>query len=250
MSEAEEGGGAGRRRPAGGFWRKVGRSAAAQGAAAASAAGFIRLIGRTSRVVHEPAGLYAGYDLETPLIITMWHGQHFLLPVVKRRDHDVRVLISRHRDGELNARVAQKLGVGVIRGSAAREPSRTLEKGGISGFLEMLNTLAGGESVSMTADLSNGIARRAGMGVVKLAQASGAPIAPVAVASSRRFDVKSWDRATINLPFSRIACVIGDFVMVPRDADGPALEKFRVDVESSLNRATERAYAIVDRSKR
>ncbi len=249
MSDVEDGELPSQRRTRG-LWRRVGRSAAAQAAAAATAAGFIRLVRRTSRVVHDPDGLYAGFDLKTPLIITMWHGQHFLLPVVKRRDHAVRVLISRHRDGELNARVAQKLGVGVIRGSAAREPSRTLEKGGIGAFLEMVRTLDAGESVSMTADLSNGIARRAGLGVVKLAQASGAPIVPIAVASSRRFDVRSWDRATINLPFSRIACVIGDFVTVPREAESGGLEQYRQAVEDSLNRATARAYEIVDRRKR
>ncbi len=235
-----------RRSARSGLWRRVGRSGFVQSLAASASARYIRFVRATSRVVAEPEGLYAGFDFSVPLIITMWHGQHFLLPTVRRRDHDVRVLISRHRDGELNARVAQRLGVGVIRGSAAREAARTLEKGGISGFLEMMGALKAGTSVSMTADISNGIARRAGMGVVKLAQASGAPIAPIALATSRRVEVRSWDRAAINLPFSRIAFVIGDFVEVPRDADPPALEEFRRKVEDSLNRATERAYRIVD----
>ena len=43
-----------------------------------------------------------------PAIIAMWHGQHFMAPFIKRKDprHRTKVLISRHRDGEINARAA------------------------------------------------------------------------------------------------------------------------------------------------
>ena len=33
----------------------------------------------------------------------MWHGQHFMSPFFWREQHRVKVLISRHRDGEINA---------------------------------------------------------------------------------------------------------------------------------------------------
>ena len=89
----------------------------------------------------------------------------------------------------MNARVAKKLGIGTIRGSTARDPSRVLEKGGMVGFLEMKAALEEGACVSMTADISNLAARRAGLGIVALAKASGRPIVPIAYATSRRLDV-------------------------------------------------------------
>jgi hypothetical protein len=59
-------------------------------------------------------------------------------------------------------------------------------------------------------------------------------------------DITSWDRATINLPFSRAACAVGDVVEVPADADDDLLERKRQEVEKALDEATDRAYAIAD----
>ena len=55
-----------------------------------------------------------------PLILAMWHGQHFLVPFVRKPEHPVKVLVSRHRDGEINAIAAERLGVGTIRGVESR----------------------------------------------------------------------------------------------------------------------------------
>ncbi len=211
-----------------------------------AAAGYIRLVGATNRLTYEGSVDYAELDLSEPLIITMWHGQHLLLPVVRRKDHRVVVLISRHRDGDLQAIVAEKLGVETARGSAARDQSRIIERGGISGFLRLRGAIKEGKSVCLTADLSNTVARRAGPGIIQLARASGAPIAPLALATSRRKIVGSWDNTSVNLPFGRMAMVVGDFISVPADADDATIEEKRLALENELNRITERAYAIVD----
>jgi lysophospholipid acyltransferase (LPLAT)-like uncharacterized protein len=81
---------------------------------------------------------------------------------------------------------------------------------------------------------------------VKLAQLSGRPIYPVAVATSRRITLDTWDRSVVNLPFSRGAIVAGVPIHVASDADAAALELARLAVEEGLNAATERAYAMVD----
>jgi lysophospholipid acyltransferase (LPLAT)-like uncharacterized protein len=223
------------------------RSPPVQRSVASLAAGFLRVVNRTNPLTFDPPDAYARYIDRAPVIFTMWHGQHFMLPFARIFDFDARVLISRSHDGEINAIVARKLGIRTIRGSTARNPSRVLEKGGMAGFLEMQAALAEGACVSMTADISNLASRRAGKGIVALAKASGRPIVPIAYASSRRIDVKSWDRATINLPFGRAVCAVGALVDVPADADAARLEQARHAVEASLNEATERAYHIVDR---
>ena len=135
--------------------KKLGRrfleSPAVQGAAASLATGYLRLVSATSRFSFDPADPYARYVHLAPVIFTMWHGQHFMLPFARIFDFDVRVLISRHRDGEINARVAEKLGIRTIRGSTARDPSRMIEKGGMVGFLEMKAALEEGASRAGTA---------------------------------------------------------------------------------------------------
>ena len=74
---------------------------------------------RTSRVTLEPTTIYE--SVQMPAIVAMWHGQHFMTPFIKRDDprHRTKVLISRHRDGEINARAAERLNIGTIRGSGA-----------------------------------------------------------------------------------------------------------------------------------
>jgi lysophospholipid acyltransferase (LPLAT)-like uncharacterized protein len=216
-----------------------------QDAIGAVAASYLRLVWHTSRTIIEPPNIYETVDL--PAILALWHGQHFMAPFIKRSDprHRAKVLISRHRDGELNARAAEWLGVGTIRGSGAHN-GEFYRKGGAAAFSEMLSALKEGYNVALTADVPK-ISRVAGLGVVKLAQHSGRPIYPIAIASSRRITLDNWDKTAINLPLGRIALVAGMPVEVVPDADNAALEEARLAVERELNHATKRAYAIADR---
>jgi len=203
---------------------------------------YLKLVWHTSRHIYEPTTLYEQVDM--PAILAMWHGQHFLAPFFKRPQDRGKVLISRHRDGEINARAAHRLGIGTIRGSGAHN-GEFFRKGGYTAFNEMVDALKEGWNVALTADVPK-VSRVAGLGVVKLAQLSGRPIYPVAIASSRRKVLDNWDHTAINLPFGRVALVAAEGITVPADADAAALESARQMVEKELNRITARAYEIAD----
>jgi len=224
--------------------KRIVTSAAFQRTVGTAGAWYLRLVWHTNRRIFEPAAIYD--MVEMPLIIAMWHGQHFLAPFIKKEGDEFRgkVLISRHRDGEINAIAAENLGIGTIRGSGAHN-GEFQRKGGAAAFSEMVDALEEGYSVALTADVPK-VARVAGLGVIKLAQYSGRPILPIAIASSRRKVLDNWDRSAVNLPFGRTGLVAGDPVVVPRDADATTLEAARQRVESELNRATARAYEIAD----
>ncbi|MDO9412748.1 MAG: lysophospholipid acyltransferase family protein [Pseudolabrys sp.] len=226
--------------------KRIVASPAFLSAAGTVAAWYLRLVWHSSRQIIEPANIYD--IVQMPAIIAMWHGQHFLAPFIKKKEakHRAKVLISRHRDGELNARAAEKLGIGTIRGSGSHA-GEFHRKGGAAAFAPMLTALEEGYNMALTADVPK-ISRVAGMGIVKLAQHSGKPIYPVAMASSRRIELKNWDKTAINLPFGRIAMVAGDPIYVARDADAAALAAARRQIEQALNTVTARAYAIVDGS--
>jgi lysophospholipid acyltransferase (LPLAT)-like uncharacterized protein len=227
-----------------GVVKRLARSRPVQTMVGIGAAEFLRLVWLTSRRVLEPADIYEQMAPRLPVIIAMWHGQHFLVPFI-RRDYPAKVLISRHRDGEMNAIAAEHLGVGTIRGSGDASGRFDL-KGGVGAFQAMLHTLETGCSVALTADVPK-VARVVGNGILKLAQLSGRPILPAAVTTSRRKVLDNWDRTTINLPFSRLAMVAGEVVTVPPDPDDVTLESCRTALEASLNRATARAYELADR---
>ncbi|HSO47456.1 MAG TPA: lysophospholipid acyltransferase family protein [Rhizobiaceae bacterium] len=205
---------------------------------------YLKLTFHTNKWVVEPADALDKVAPHLPVIAAVWHGQHILLPVIPVGIKGS-VMISRSLDGEITARIAHAFGAKAIRASGGRDRSQALQKGGISGFLEMLRALERGESVMQTADIPKGTPRRAGQGIIALAKRSGRPIIPLAVASSRRKVVKgAWDRTTFNLPFGRSAIVMGEPVMIAADADDAALEAGRLALQAEMDRATARAYEL------
>jgi lysophospholipid acyltransferase (LPLAT)-like uncharacterized protein len=226
-------------------WRRIAHSRGVQKSIGITVAEYLRFVWNTTRFEVEPSDIYERVVPDLPVILAMWHGQHFLMPFIKLKQHRAKVLVSRHRDGEMNAVAAEWLGVGTIRGSGAHN-GEFYKKGGVSAFTGMLDALRDGYTVALTADVPK-VARVAGMGIVKLAQASGRPIYPIAMATQRRLELKSWDRSALNLPFGRGATVIADPIGVRGDADETELESVRHCIEASLNAATARAYALVDR---
>jgi lysophospholipid acyltransferase (LPLAT)-like uncharacterized protein len=210
-------------------------------------AGWFRLVRRSCRTIVEPAGFLERFGEPRPLIVTTWHGEHFMLPFIKPNDHwPVKAMISRSRDGEMNVIVCEKLGIGAIRASAGKTGDEVRRRGGVAGFVAALRELRDGTVVVLTADLPKGPAKITGEGIVQIARHGGVPIVPVATATSyRKRMVRSWDRAAFNLPFGRFAMVFGESIEVPADADAETLEAKRKAVEDELNRVTARAYAIV-----
>ncbi len=210
-------------------------------------AGYLKLVRQTNRISIAPLGVYEDkVRPDLPVIVAMWHGQHFMVPFGRPDWMAASSLVSRHGDGEFNAIALRQLGIGAIRGSGAHG-RKVREKGGASAFMAMTRALAKGQTMVLTADVPK-VARVAGIGIVKLAQVSGRPIYPVAVTASRRFEArKSWDRSTIGLPFGRCAVVVGEAVRVPREADEAALEAARQAVERGLDAAHAEAFAMVGR---
>ncbi|TQI76007.1 hypothetical protein FHT98_3797 [Bosea sp. AK1] len=206
-------------------------------------AGYLRLVQRTNRIVFEPADIYDHVRPDLPLIFAMWHGQHLMIPFARPDWMPACSLVSRHGDGGFNAVALRELGIGAIRGSGALG-KKIREKGGAAAFLAMVRRLAAGDTMVLTADVPKR-ARIVGPGIIALARASGRPIRAVAVVTSRRIDFNSWDRASIGLPFGRCAIVVGEPILVARDADEATQEAARLAVQASLDDVHARGYAIV-----
>lgn len=206
---------------------------------------YLRFVSATSRVVLEPQDLYERIDGNWPAIIAIWHGQHFMVALIRKPHQKFKVLISRHRDGEINAKVAENFGIGLIRGSGTKD-KRVMEKRGALAFRDMVHALEDGWSMTLTADVPK-IARKAGLGIITLAKKSGRPIYPLAIANSRRHVFEnSWDKTALPLPFGRMAVVIAEPMLIDKNADDAALESARAALETTLEQITLRAYALAD----
>jgi lysophospholipid acyltransferase (LPLAT)-like uncharacterized protein len=205
---------------------------------------YLKAVRRFNRFVVEPGDFETLAMRHHPSIIAMWHGQHLMMPFARHaKVPRVYAMVSRHRDAGLQAEALRFLNIEPIRGSGAHG-ERVREKGGARALIELKRLVEGGATVAMTADVPK-IARVAGAGIVTLARLTGRPILPIAVATSRRFQFNSWDRASLGLPFGRGAIVFGEAIFVAANADADAMEATRKDVEAALDRAHARAYELV-----
>ena len=224
--------------------KTLGRTRGALEAAGAIVGSYLKLVQATTRFIQEPPGFLDSIHGDLPAIVAMWHGQHFMVHYAWPAKTPIAALISRHEDGEINAIILRRLGVEPIRGSGGRGRDKTRAHGGAAALREMARRLAAGRTVVMTADVPK-VSREAGLGIVTLARISGRPIYPLAVVTSRRFDFKTWDRASLGKPFGHGAMVLGDPIRVGRDADSATCETARLAVEAGLDDVHARAYRIV-----
>lgn len=233
--------------------KQIARSEAAQTAVAFVAAMLIKFVRRTSRFEVRRGDIAARFWTDDePFIGATWHGQNLILPTFWHNWREMRILVSRHGDGEIVSKIMHFLGVGTIRGSGVPRGEERRDKfkgkGGAGALRAMVRALGENISVGMTADLPPGPARRAGDGIVMLARLSGRPIVPVAATTRARLRLNNWDKFTVNLPFSKGALVWGEPIYVARDADAEALEEARRRVEDGLNAVAAEADAIVGRT--
>jgi lysophospholipid acyltransferase (LPLAT)-like uncharacterized protein len=225
--------------------RKLSRAGWVQQTAGFLAAEFLRLVWLTNRFTMEPNDVYERLEPDMPVIVAFWHGQHFMMPFLKRKKYPAKVLVSRHRDGEINAIAAERLDVGTVRGSGDHGAAFH-RKGGVGAFKNMVRALDQKFNMALTADVPK-VSRKAGLGIIMLARESGRPIVPVAIATSRFNRLNNWDRSVIHLPFGRGVMMGGDLIRVPPDADSATMETLRQQLEGELNALTRRAYAYVVR---
>jgi len=162
-------------------------------------------------------------------LYAFWHETLLSALSLRRRVH---VLISRHRDGELIARICLHLGIGTVRGSSGSD-----RRGGATALREMAH-LAGRTHLAVTPDGPRGPRRVVQPGLILLASRTGLPVVPLGVGWSHAWRARSWDRFAVPLPFSSACCVFGAEIHVPPRLDRGQLERYRLLVEGEMLRAT------------
>ncbi len=194
--------------------------------AAQAAAVLVRVLGLTWRLTRLRIHEYdTRLDRGERCIFACWHAR--LLPLMlTHRGRSIAVLVSRHRDGELIARIIARLGFLAGRGSSTR--------GGEEGIREMLHHAEEGRLLGITPDGPRGPAEQAKPGIVYLASRTGFPVIPIATASSRTWTFDSWDRFRVPKPFARVAIVYGAPIMVPPRLAEDEIEVWRVRIEGAV----------------
>ena len=147
------------------------------------------------------------------VIFTLWHGE--LLPLLwHHRKEGVAVVISEHRDGEIIAQIAERLGYTTVRGSSSRGGGRAL--------IGLIRALEAGRDGAVTPDGPRGPAHVFAPGAAIAAQRTGVPLLPIRASATRAWRLKSWDRFLVPKPFATVRVIYGPLTTVealtPREA--------------------------------
>jgi len=146
-----------------------------------------------------------------PFVFVLWHSR--ILPLLYRhRNEEIVLLISRHRDGQHLANLAERWGYRSVRGSTKR--------GGEVGLLGIVRALQGGAVVAITPDGPRGPAEQVQPGAVAAAQHAGAVLLPIGAKPSSAWWLGSWDRMCIPKPFARVDVVYGRPIEVAPGKEG------------------------------
>ena len=172
---------------------------------------LIRLLGMTWRMrpVND-ADLVARRASGERVIFTLWHGE--LLPLLwHHRGEGIAVVISEHRDGEIIAQIAERLGYTTVRGSTSRGGGRAL--------IGLMRAIEAGHDGAVTPDGPRGPAHVFAPGAAIASQRTGAPLAIIRATATRAWRLKSWDRFLVPKPFATVRVIYGPLVSV--DAGSP-----------------------------
>jgi lysophospholipid acyltransferase (LPLAT)-like uncharacterized protein len=194
---------------------------------------FIFFLGKTLRIK------WIGEENLNPIrknqgqvIYAFWHGRMLILSY-SHRWQKIHVLISQHRDGELIARIIERLGFVSIRGSTTR--------GGTKALFEMAKKGASGYDVGITPDGPKGPKFKVQLGAIYIAQRSEMPIIPITNSAKSRWTLSSWDGFLIPKPFSKAVIMIGEPIYVPLKSTPQELEEKREKLEKRLVELTQKA---------
>jgi len=156
---------------------------------------------------------------KTPIMICSWHGRlSYAAWYLRREKIRTWVIASFHNDGDVMARILERWGFRLIRGSS--------KKGGREVLLKMKEAFVSDlPIISITNDGPKGPPRIAKPGSSTIARKYDAQIIGIAGTSTRYWQMASWDRFRLPKPFSTIYIRISEPMSIPLDTlDDPEEE--------------------------
>ncbi len=160
-----------------------------------------------------------------------WHNKLVIASLCLGYTEKAAVLASPSKDGELIAVPLEKLGFEVVRGSSNKESVKSL--------IKLIGLVRKGYNAGTPVDGPKGPIYKVKPGMLYIAQKSGKKMIPVGGAFSNAWVFeKAWDKFNFPKPFSRVACVVGDPIEIPKDAD---LDEYALKIEAEIHRLDKEA---------
>jgi lysophospholipid acyltransferase (LPLAT)-like uncharacterized protein len=192
-------------------------------------AGLAKLWSYTLRVRREGfEAVEACVARDERIILAFWHRRLFMMPLAypfQRRDakgqaRGVAILSSDSKDGERSAATWRWFGIHAVRGTASDDGAKAL--------VRMIQAVKQGWDFGITPDGPRGPRLQLKPGTLALARKTGAWIIPVSLAFDRSFELRTWDRMVIPLPFATCVIKYGvPYQLPPRAEDAAEADRLQ-----------------------
>ena len=160
-----------------------------------------------------------------------WH-EYITFPLFLRKHCNLTMLLSRNKDADVLAQVADLFGYGTVRGSSTR--------GGAEALLSMMK-----ESqhchLTITPDGPRGPRRKLARGCLFLASKLQIPMVILGFGFDRPWRAPTWDKFAVPRLFSRARAVISPEIFIPVTLDAESADRISAALETSINRLCELA---------
>jgi hypothetical protein len=162
------------------------------------------------------------------VLLCCWHQQFFsaIRHFKNYAPYHPALMISKSKDGEIIARIAEKTGWHTVRGSSSRDGGQALK--------EMIDHLKRYGFAGHVVDGPRGPAGVVKAGVVKLARATGALVVPFYITADRAWFFNSWDRFLLPKPFARVTLEFGEMLDLTAGESEDDFERQRQRLEQIM----------------
>ena len=171
-------------------------------------------------------------------IYAFWHDQLLICPLTWQSEFEIKVLISKHRDGDIIARLISKLGFKAIRGSTHKS-GKTKNKGGLTSARQMIKSLKNGISIGISPDGPKGPRHKVSDGILSISRLSNSSILPVGIGFKKKWVLNTWDKFIIPKPFNQITIIWGE--PLPALKNEKSINQIKSKLESTMYNLTKRA---------
>jgi lysophospholipid acyltransferase (LPLAT)-like uncharacterized protein len=190
---------------------------------------FIRTYAATFRLTVENEKPWMDHvDAGGRVLLCCWHQQFFsFIRYFKAySQYKPSLMISKSKDGEIIAGIAELTGWITARGSSSR--------GGKTALQKMIQNLKKNGLAAHIIDGPRGPAGIVKKGAIYLAQDADAMIVPMYAIAKKAWYFNSWDRFCLPKPFSKVIIRYGEMIKIQTNGDHGLIEKNRKFLEDIM----------------
>ena len=194
---------------------------------------YIYIVSITSNINYENSSIPEHYwKNNKSFILAFWHNQLMMISFSWKAKKKLNILASGHSDGRFGSIIGSYFKLKNIPKSS---------KNSSIALKNIFKLIKKNEYIGITPDGPRGPNQKVSSGIIKLASLLQIPIIACGFWSSKNFQLKSWDKFLITLPFSKCYFFWSDPIYIERKIDNKTILKMNKKLENLINENIEKA---------